>query len=139
MPEQAPPPSRTKPAPEKRRILVVDDNHDSADSLAALLSLGGHETHTANDGEHAISEAAKLRPDVILLDIGLPRLDGYDTCRRIREQPWGRNMVIVALTGWGEEEDRRQATQAGFDGHLVKPVDHNALNALMASHGSTRG
>ena len=139
MPEQPPPPKRPKPAPQKRRILVVDDNHDSADSLAALLSLGGHETHTANDGEHAISEAAKLRPDVILLDIGLPRLDGYDTCRRIREQPWGRDMVIVALTGWGEEEDRRQATQAGFDGHLVKPVDHNALNAIMASHGSTRG
>ena len=138
MPEQPQPPSNSQ-RPAKRRILVVDDNHDSADSLAALLSLGGHETHTANDGEHAISEAAKLRPDVILLDIGLPRLDGYDTCRRIREQPWGREMVIVALTGWGEDEDRRMSTQAGFDGHLVKPVDHDALNALMASCGSTRG
>jgi CheY-like chemotaxis protein len=133
------PPSPPKPAPEKRRILVVDDNHDSADSLAALLSLGGHETHTANDGEHAIREAEKLRPDVILLDIGLPRIDGYDTCRRIREQPWGRDVVIVALTGWGEDEDRRLSTQAGFDGHLVKPVDHKALNALMDGHGSTRG
>jgi CheY-like chemotaxis protein len=139
MPQQPQPPHSSSAAPEKRRILVVDDNHDSADSLAALLSLGGHETHTANDGEHAIREAEKLRPDVILLDIGLPRIDGYDTCRMIRERPWGRDVVIVALTGWGEDEDRRLSSQAGFDGHLVKPVDHKALNALMDGHGSTRG
>ena len=128
-----------QPAPENRRILVVDDSRDSADSLAALLSLTGHEAHTAHDGEHAITEAARLRPDVILLDIGLPRLNGYDTCRRIREQAWGENMVIIALTGWGQDEDRRLSTQAGFDGHLVKPVDHAALNRLLAAHGSTRG
>lgn len=128
-----------QPAREKRRILVVDDNHDSADSLAALLSLTGHEAHTAHDGEHAISEAAKLRPDVILLDIGLPRLDGYDTCRRIREQPWGERMTIIALTGWGQEEDRRLSRDAGFDGHLVKPVDHAALNTLLSARASPRG
>jgi CheY-like chemotaxis protein len=123
----------------KRRILVVDDNQDSADSLATLLSLGGHETHTAHDGEQAISEAAKLRPDVILLDIGLPRLNGYETCRLIRQQPGGREALIIALTGWGQDEDRRLASEAGFDGHLVKPVDHAALNALVAGHGSARG
>jgi DNA-binding response OmpR family regulator len=128
-----------QPATDKRRILVVDDSRDSADSLAALLSLTGHEAHTAHDGEHAISEAEKLRPEVILLDIGLPRLNGYDACRRIREQAWGKDMVIIALTGWGQDEDRRLSTQAGFDGHLVKPVDHTALNRLLAAHGSTRG
>ena len=135
-PDRQPPP---QPATENRRILVVDDSHDSADSLAALLSLTGHEAHTAHDGEHAIAEAARLRPHVILLDIGLPRLNGYDACRRIREQAWGKDMVIIALTGWGQDEDRRLSSQAGFDGHLVKPVDHAALNRLLAAHGSTRG
>ena len=119
----------SQPATGNRRILVVDDSHDSADSLAALLSLTGHEAHTAHDGEHALSEAEKLRPHVILLDIGLPRLDGYETCRRIREQPWGKDMVIVALTGWGQDEDRRLSKQAGFDGHLVKPIDIAAVLA----------
>jgi DNA-binding response OmpR family regulator len=133
------PDRQPQPATEKRRILVVDDSPDSADSLAAVLALTGHEAHTAHDGEHAISQAEKLRPQVILLDIGLPRLNGYETCRWIREQEWGKGMVIIALTGWGQDEDRRLSTQAGFDGHLVKPVDHAALNRLLAAHGSTRG
>ena len=128
-PQQPKPPMTV---PEKRRILVVDDNHDSADSLAALLSLGGHETHTANDGEHAISEAAKLRPDVILLDIGMPGMDGYQTCRKIRSA-LGQEVVIVAVTGWGQEQDKDEAYRAGFNAHLTKPADPAALEHLLAA------
>jgi CheY-like chemotaxis protein len=116
----------------RRRILVVDDNRDSADSLAMLLQLGGNETSVAYDGEEAVAAAAKQRPDVILLDIGLPKLNGYDACRRVRENRWAKGVVIIALTGWGQEEDRRKSAAAGFDGHLVKPVDHAELLKLLA-------
>ncbi len=112
---------------------MVDDNRDSAESLAELLALAGNETTVAYDGEAAVEEAARQRPDVILLDIGLPKLNGYDVCRRIRENRWAKNVIIVALTGWGQEEDRRKSSEAGFDGHLVKPVDHAALQKLLAS------
>ena len=98
-----------------RRILVVDDNRDSAESLAMLLKLTGNETHIAHDGLEAVEAAARFRPDVILLDIGLPKMNGYEAARRIREQPWGKNMVLVALTGWGQEEDRQKSKDAGFD------------------------
>ena len=116
-----------------RRILVVDDNWDSAESLAMLLQIAGNETHTAHDGLEAVEAAERFRPDVVLLDIGLPQLNGYDVCRRIREQPWGKTMVLVALTGWGQEEDRNKSKDAGFDAHLVKPVDYGALMKLLAS------
>ena len=119
--------------PATRRILIVDDNADSADSLAMLLRITGHETYTAHDGLGAIEAAEKHRPDVVLLDIGLPKLNGYDVCRRVREQPWGKNIVLIALTGWGQDEDRRKSHEAGFDGHLVKPVDHERLAALLRS------
>jgi two-component system, chemotaxis family, CheB/CheR fusion protein len=115
-----------------RRILVVDDNEDSAESLTILLSLAGHETHTAYDGPQAMEAAATFRPDVILLDIGLPKLNGYEVARKIREQPWGQTMVLVALTGWGQEEDRRRSREAGFDHHLTKPVEPLALTKLLA-------
>jgi PAS domain S-box-containing protein len=115
-----------------RRILVVDDNQDSADSLAMLLGMTGHEVETAYDGLEAVEAAERVRPDVVLLDLGMPRLNGYDACRRIREQPWGKDVVLIALTGWGQEEDRRRTAEAGFDGHLVKPVDHAALAELLA-------
>ncbi|MGH2626539.1 MAG: hybrid sensor histidine kinase/response regulator, partial [Anaerolineales bacterium] len=115
------------------RILIVDDNRDAATSLATLLKLTGNETQTAHDGLEAVEAAAMFRPDVMLLDIGLPKLNGYDACRRIREQPWGRNMVLVALTGWGQDDDRRQSKDAGFDHHMVKPVDLDALMKLLAS------
>jgi CheY-like chemotaxis protein len=115
-----------------RRILVVDDNRDSAESLALLLRLAGNETHIAYDGHEALAAAARVEPDVILLDIGLPNLNGYDVCRRIREQAWGESAFIVALTGWGQEEDRQQSREAGFDEHLVKPVNHTALMKLLA-------
>ncbi len=120
-----------KLATAKRRILVVDDNHDSAISLGMMLNLMGNETHTAHDGLAAVEAAEMFRPDLILLDIGLPRLNGYDACRRIREQHWSNGMVIVALTGWGQEEDRRRSYEAGFDHHLVKPVEIAALQTLL--------
>jgi CheY-like chemotaxis protein len=114
-----------------RRVLVVDDNHDSATSLATLLRMGGNEAHLAHDGEEAVSAAETLRPEVVLLDIGLPKINGYDVCRRIRSAPWGKDVLLVAVTGWGQREDRRQAREAGFDHHMVKPVDYTALSELL--------
>jgi CheY-like chemotaxis protein/anti-sigma regulatory factor (Ser/Thr protein kinase) len=120
-------------APVRRRILVADDNVDSAASLAMMLEFMGNEVRTAHDGVEAVEAAAAFRPDVILLDIGMPRLNGYDACRRIREQPWGRGIAIAALTGWGQEEDKRQSREAGFNHHLVKPVEPAALEKLLVS------
>ena len=116
-----------------RRILVVDDNRDTAESLAELLNIADMETQTAHDGLEAVASAEAFRPNVVLLDIGLPKLNGYDVCRRIREQPWGKKMVLVALTGWGQEEDRRQSKDAGFDHHMIKPVDYEALLKVLAT------
>ena len=118
---------------DHRRILVVDDNRDGAESLAMMLTLMGNELRTAHDGLEALDVAAAFRPDLILLDIGMPRLNGYDTARRIRGQPWGKNTVLVALTGWGQEEDRQKSHDAGFDTHMVKPVDLAALEKLLAN------
>ncbi len=113
------------------RILVVDDNRDSAKTLAMLLGITGHETQVAHDGLAAIEVARTFRPEVILLDIGLPKLNGYEVCRAIRKEDWGAQIVIVALTGWGQDDDRRKSTEAGFNGHLVKPVEHDALVKLL--------
>ena len=109
------------------KILVVDDNVDSAESLALLLSMGGHEAHVAHDGPAAMDAAAQLRPDVMLLDIGLPKMDGFEVCRRVRQEPWGQKMTMVALTGFGQDRDREESESAGFDRHLVKPIDYDAL------------
>ena len=119
------------------RILIVDDNRDAAGMLAILLQFSGHETHTAHDGVEALEAVTKLQPDVILLDIGLPRLNGYEAARRIREQQKqpGRPL-LVALTGWGQDEDRRRSEEAGFDAHLVKPVDVAALGKLLVDFGA---
>jgi CheY-like chemotaxis protein len=114
------------------RILVVDDNVDSALSLALMLKIMGHDVRTAHDGLKAVESAAEFRPDIVLLDIGLPRLNGYDACRRIRKQPWGESMVIIALTGWGQEDDKRRSKDAGFNFHMVKPIDPAALEKLLA-------
>ncbi|HYV20037.1 MAG TPA: ATP-binding protein [Verrucomicrobiae bacterium] len=116
-----------------RRVLIVDDNNDVAVSLATALRTKGHEVHIARDGVEAIEAAARIRPDLVLLDIGLPRMNGYETCRRIREQPWGRELTLVAATGWGQDTDRRLSKEAGFDDHLVKPVDDIALGRLLLS------
>lgn len=128
--ETAPPANGTT-AP-MRRILVVDDNHDSADSLAILLELDGNQIRTAYDGVEAVEVAAEFRPDVVLLDLGLPRLDGYQAAQRIRAEPWGENVLLVALTGWDHEDDRRRTSEAGFDQHLVKPVDSGMLMKILS-------
>lgn len=114
-----------------QRILVVDDNRDSANSLAMLLTVLGHTVDTAHDGIEAVEKAATFRGDVILLDIGMPRLNGYEAARRIREQRQ-KGLRLVALTGWGQEEDRRRSEEAGFDAHLVKPVELDELTKLLA-------
>ncbi len=129
---QAKKPTAEQTLKTAHRILVVDDNRDAATSLAALLRLTGNETQIAYDGLEAVEAAEKFHPDVILLDISLPKLNGHDACRRIREQPWGKHMMLVALTGWGQDEDRRQTKDAGFDHHMVKPVDFAALMKLLA-------
>jgi CheY-like chemotaxis protein len=118
------------------RILIVDDNMDAADSLGHLLELMGHEVRTAYDGEAGVVAAAAFRPDVVLMDIGMPKLNGYDAARRIRQESWGKQLILVALTGWGQESDRRRSQEAGFDRHLVKPVDPNALMQLLAETGA---
>lgn len=115
-----------------RRILIVDDSEDAAWSLELLFQSYGDETYKAFDGMAALAAAASFRPDIILLDIGLPKLNGYEVARRIREQPWGKDVVLIALTGWGQDEDRRKSSEAGFDGHLVKPIDYEALTQLLA-------
>ncbi|MES2792679.1 MAG: ATP-binding protein [Planctomycetota bacterium] len=118
-------------AENRQRVLVVDDNRDSAQTLAMMLKIMGNDVRTAHDGLEAIERAQEYLPNVILLDLGMPKLNGYDVCRRIREQPWGQNMVIIALTGWGQAEDRQRTKEAGFDHHLVKPVDVGKLKELL--------
>ena len=121
-----------------RRILVVDDNVDSAVSLSMLLDLSGNETHVAHDGPAAVAAAQAWRPEIVLLDIGLPEMNGYDVCRRIRALPSGADAIVIALTGWGQEDDRRRSQEAGFDGHLVKPVDPETLMKLLESLAESR-
>jgi len=121
---------------QRRRVLVVDDNVDGAESMAMMLRLMGNEVATAHDGASAVAKAAAFLPEVVLMDIGLPGLNGLDATRQIREQGWGRSMTIIALTGWGQENDRERSRQAGCNGHLVKPVMLADLEALL---GSARG
>jgi signal transduction histidine kinase/ActR/RegA family two-component response regulator len=117
----------------RRRVLVVDDNQDAATSLALILGLMGHETRTANDGIEAIAVADEFQPHAALLDIGMPKLNGYEAARRMRETEWGRQMLLVALTGWGQESDRLRSSNAGFDAHLIKPVDVAEIQRLLAN------
>jgi signal transduction histidine kinase len=120
-----------KAAAPSRRILVADDNVDALDSLGELLTSAGHETHKAADGLQALDAAIRLRPELILLDIGMPGLDGYEVARRVRALPWGRDVTLVALTGWGQDSDRRSSKEAGFDAHWVKPLELNRLWSLL--------
>jgi len=128
------------PAPPvaSRRILVVDDNEDSAESLAILLRMGGHDVQTAHDGERAVAVAETFQPGVILLDLGMPKLNGFEVCRLIRQAAWSANTLIVAQTGWGQEQDRERTRAAGFDAHLTKPVDPAVLQALLAADAPAR-
>lgn len=116
-----------------RRILVVDDNVDSASTLATLLELNGNHVDIAHDGLQAVEAANRLRPDVVLLDLGMPKLNGYDACRRIRQESWSEKTVLIALTGWGQEDDRRRTGEAGFHAHIVKPVDLPVLERTLAA------
>ena len=120
-----------------RRILIADDNEDAADSLAMMLSMMGNETRTAPDGLAALAVGAAFAPEIVLLDIGMPKLNGYDAARRIRGEPWGERLILVALTGRSQDEDRRLSHEAGFDFHLVKPVEPAALEKLLAIVPST--
>lgn len=117
----------------QREILIIDDNRDSAQTLSELLQAYGHKTHIAHDGIEGLEAAQRLRPEVVLLDIGLPTISGYDACRGIRGQPWGEKMVLVALTGCGQARDVLSARQAGFDHHLVKPVNYQTLQTILAA------
>jgi PAS domain S-box-containing protein len=120
------------------RVLVVDDNVDSAVSLAALLRLSGHEALLAHDGVSAIEAAEKHRPDAVLLDIGLPQMTGYEVCRRLREFPWGNDLVVIAVTGWGQGDELQKWQEAGFDAHLVKPAQYDDVVALLSQLSPTR-
>jgi len=131
------------PAPDAAvaplRVLVVDDNQDAADALCMLLTFNGHETHTEHDGAAAVAAAATFRPDVILMDIGLPGLNGYEAARQIRAQHTGADRpVLVAVTGWGQSEDRERSKSAGFDAHVVKPMDDVTLGRMLAEYGAGR-
>ena len=125
--------TRTDDAPPvRRRILVADDNADALETLATVLELGGHEVFSARNGSLALESAERHLPEVALLDIGMPLLDGYEVARRIRAQAWGKRITLVALTGWGQDSDRRRSQEAGFDSHLVKPLDLEKLTQLLA-------
>ena len=130
------PETNTMAAPtafHQRRVLIADDLRDSADSLAMLLASMGYEVHVAYDGEQALQAVEALRPEVVLLDLGMPKMSGFDVCRRIRKLPLGSTMTLIAQSGWGQEADRRRTLEAGFDHHLVKPIDPDALGALLRS------
>jgi CheY-like chemotaxis protein len=115
----------------RRRILVADDNLDAAESLAMLLTMMGHEVRAAHDGAQAVEQAEQFRPDLILMDVGMPRLDGLQAATQIRSMDWGASPVIVALTGWGQDADRKRSKEAGCDVHLVKPLDFERLTTLL--------
>jgi len=120
-------------APVRRNILIADDNQDALESLALMLRMEGHEVHCASDGEEALALAGLRRPEIVVLDVGMPKLDGCEVARRIRAETWGRGAVLVALTGWGQEIDRRRSREAGFDMHLVKPVDPATLCDMLVT------
>jgi CheY-like chemotaxis protein len=115
-----------------RRVLVIDDNVDATMSLATMLKIMGNEVRTAFDGEAGFQVAEDFRPQLILLDIGMPKVNGYETCRRIRLEEWGKDITIAALTGWGQDEDKRRSRESGFNRHLVKPVEPATIEELLA-------
>ena len=121
-----------EPAPPRRRVLVVDDNVDAAVSLGRLLTrLHGQDVKVAHDGPSGLALAEAFRPEVVILDIGMPGMDGYEVARRLRDRPESNGTLLVALTGWGQEADRRRSAEAGFDRHLVKPVDPDLLKKIL--------
>jgi CheY-like chemotaxis protein len=131
MPDPYPETAMEQVAP--RRIVVADDNEDSAQSFAMLLSFSGHEVRIAHDGEEALDAMRDFRPDIAFLDIGMPRLSGYEVAELVRAEPWGRDMKLIAVTGWGQPDDKARARSAGFDQHLVKPIDPTDVERLLDS------
>jgi CheY-like chemotaxis protein len=129
------PPSR--PAKLPRRVLVVDDNVDAAEALDTLLTLGGMETRVAHDGIEALYTAAEFRPDAMIVDIGMPRLDGHEVAQRMRAAPWAAGIRLVALSGWAQESDRQKSREAGFDVHLAKPVTFGTLMDALGGEAVT--
>jgi len=123
----------------KARILVVDDNRDAAESLQMLLQLIGHDVDVAYDGSEALDLYASAHPDIVFLDIGLPRVSGYDVARNIRDRSRDRNPILVALTGWSSDEDQHRAREAGFDHHMVKPVAYEQLTEFLARASASPG
>ena len=121
------------PSDVRRRVLVVDDNPDAAETLASLVDALGGEARTAADGASAIQCALEFSPEIILLDIGMPGMDGYETCRQMRKAQVVKRPFIVAITGWGQDGDKRRAAEAGFDAHLTKPADPEVLQRLLAT------
>jgi len=125
--------SDTRLKGRSHRILIADDNRDAAATLAMLLELMGHTVQHVNDGEAAVQSAIAFQPQIVLLDIGMPKVNGYEACRQIRAQPGGTDIMLVAITGWGQPEDRLSSKGAGFDQHLIKPVDPTMLENMLAS------
>jgi CheY-like chemotaxis protein len=118
----------------QHRVLIVDDNADAAETLSLLMkSLGGSEVRTASNGPDALEAAATLHPDVVLLDLSMPGMDGYELARRMRAEAWGKRALLVALTGWGQDQHRRRSHEAGFDRHMIKPANAEALRAVLNS------
>jgi CheY-like chemotaxis protein len=126
------------PVEAPKRILVVDDNRDAAESLGMLLKMLGAEVSVVHDGEAALRAVVAQRPAVVFLDLGMPGMDGFEVARRIRQQPETSDTTLIALTGWGQERDRRETKAAGFDHHLIKPADFSALQALLTEVGRNR-
>jgi CheY-like chemotaxis protein len=120
------------------RVLIVDDNFDSASTLALFLEISGHQVRVAHDGREAIVAADEFRPDVVLMDIGLPGLNGHEAGRAIRSQPWAAQLVLIAISGWGQDVDKQRSREAGFHHHLVKPVDHGMLVQLLSQASAMR-
>ena len=127
-PEQSPPPA---PKDLRRNILVVDDNRDAADSLAMLLEMNGHGVYVGHSGSEALQLARRELPHAMILDIGMPDMSGYEVARRIRAERWGSQIYLIAVTGWGQKEDKDRAIAAGFDHHLTKPVDPDQVESLL--------
>lgn len=120
----------------RSRILLADDNRDAVDSLAMVLKMSGYEVYPTHSGMEALEVGARVRPEVFILDIGMPEISGYELASRIRQQPWGRDPLLIALTGWGQQEDKERSRGAGFDHHLTKPVDPDQLDSLLLRRGN---
>jgi CheY-like chemotaxis protein len=132
------PPQAVPESDSRFKVLIADDNRDAADSLALLLELNGHEVLVAHNGKEALTIARQALPRAVILDIGMPDISGYEVARRIRAEPWEHGVLLIALTGWGQEHDKARANAAGFDHHLTKPVDPDHVEKLLQDFFGSR-